>query len=99
MDVTDLKEFHVYIQVNQQGTYRYLGTTRSPDATFLEWKPTVTKTFNVQFRSGPQFGNVYRFMVYALTKTKKPLVYGPFQTQGPVEFKQSSARANSGNLK
>lgn len=86
MDLNDLKEFHVYVQMNGEGEYTYLGSTRSPDSELLEWKETTSAAFNERFRSGPQPGNSYCFKVYALTNSQTPLFYGPFQTQGPVSY-------------
>lgn len=82
----DLKVFHVYVSVNDSKNYVYLGTTRSADAEYLEWKATNSAAINPLYREGPLPGNSYRFKVYALTNSKTPLYYGPFQTQGPVAF-------------
>jgi len=85
VNLNDVKEYHVYVQVDGQ-SYKYLGTTRNASSNFLEWKPTTSTAFNPLFRTGPQYGSRYLFKVYALTKSKLPLFYGPFTVQDSVLF-------------
>lgn len=77
----------MYVRVNDQA-YKYLGTTQNADSTYLEWKTTKSKAFSAPFRTGPQFGALYQFKVYALTKNRPPLFYGPFAMFGPVQYQQ-----------
>ena len=84
VDVFDLTDVHVYVRVNQSGSFQYLGRTGSGTAEYLEWSAGGGRSFAEPFRDGPTFGQRYEFRVYAVTRSGKPLFYGPFGNAGPV---------------
>ena len=84
IDLSKVNDVHVYVDVDESGDYAYLGRTGGAASSFV-WKKQGGKTA-AAFRDGPQSGHSYRFRIYALTVSKTPLFYGPFDTAGPVGF-------------
>lgn len=80
----EVADFHVYVSVNGEDA-KYLGRTASSTADYLEWRegaPNLGK----DYRTGPQFGNTYRFFVFPIRPSGTPAYYGPFTHAGPVTF-------------
>ena len=87
-DLTDLKDFHVYVYINNAANPVYLGRTGNANVNNLVWK-AGTPLLSATFANGPTFNTSYKFAVYALTQSKSPTYYGPFLSLAPVEFIQT----------
>lgn len=85
MNLSDLKEFHVYVRIDSAGNYIYLGSTRSPFTTSLEWKRNAAGLSSL-CKEGPQFGHTYEFKVFALTLSQTPRSFGPFTPMGSLQY-------------
>ncbi len=85
LDVNNIQDFHVYVRVNQQMPYRYLGHTGDGTAEYLEWTAN-SSLISGAFRAGPLFGNRYEFKVFPIKISGRPRVYGPYDNIGPVLF-------------
>lgn len=87
IDEDDLRDTHVYVSANG-GPYAYLGRTADGGARELLWQQGGTRALRIApaFRNGPQSGQRYQFRVYALTKSRDPFFFGPFDTKAPVLF-------------
>ncbi len=81
----DIADIHIYFQTDRDSEFVYLGRTGNGTDTFFEWKP-FGKNVSPLHWAGPQFGHVYRFRAFGLTKSGQPVFYGPFDTQGSVTF-------------
>ncbi|MEW6236326.1 MAG: leucine-rich repeat protein [Candidatus Omnitrophota bacterium] len=84
-DPANITSFHIYVQTNNAGNFAYMGRAPSTD-TVLVWKKTTDYSILPAFRSGPQFGNSYKFLLYAIIDPNRH--YGPFHAAGPVLFIQ-----------
>jgi hypothetical protein len=85
----DLRGYHVYVRPNRQATFDFLcaipdGQTKSID--WIPGNPSITG----RFRSGPQLGSFYEFIVYALTNSGTPVAYGPITVNGPISYTAGS---------
>jgi len=81
---SDVKEYHVYVKVDDQAL-QYLGRTDDVNATKFVWKANQPK-INAIFADGPLFGHEYAFHVFAITESGNPSFYGPFSTIGSVKL-------------
>ncbi len=86
IDVEDISEFHIYVKVDGARLPQFLGRTRGTEFSLFIWKEGEPFTAE-QFQDGPQFNHSYSFSVYAMRErgAARPF-YGPFSTNGPVEF-------------
>ncbi len=85
IDPNNIRDFHLYVQINQNGDYTYFGRTGSEIRQQLVWKRR-TPLISPVFRNGPEFYHSYHFKIFAIAKRGSPNVYGPFTHAGPVEF-------------
>lgn len=85
IEKTNIVDYHVYIRVNKDKHFHYLGKSNSNISTYLNWKQG-NQNVSMDYRSGPQFGKSYEFIVYGITENGYPDVYGPITTQGPINF-------------
>ncbi len=83
--LTDISSIHIYAKDNQNAPYAFLGRTQTGEKEYFEWNANA-QFLATPFRQGPQYGNVYTFRLYALTKSGVPRFYGPFETVGGVEY-------------
>lgn len=81
-DLTTIREYHVYIRVNEETRFKFLGKTTN---TQIDWSPGNSDIIGI-FRSGPQFGNTYSFIVYGSTVSGTPRFLGPISKSGPVQY-------------
>jgi hypothetical protein len=86
----DILEYHVYVRVNQADRFDYLAKTVGGSVTELNWVPG-NSNITGRFRSGPQFGNFYEFIVYGITTSGTPRVLGPVTRSGPVQYTAGSS--------
>ena len=85
VDFLNSKDIHIYTRIDESEDYVYLGRTGNGVAKLFVWKAGQSIT-DPQFSNGPEFGHLYQFRIFALTKTGTPLSYGPFDSAGGVEF-------------
>lgn len=85
VDLTNIKDYHIYVQVDQTGNYAYLGRAGSSSASYFLWSKGLPRT-NPSFVNGPQFGHFYSFRVYPMKTVGKPAFYEYSTALGPVEF-------------
>ena len=78
---TGYDDFHVKVKLST-GDYRHLGITRSGAVNSLVWAQGASGIAG-PFRSGPQFGESYQFLVFGL-RDGRPVQIG--ETAGPVRF-------------
>lgn len=79
----NIRDFHLYVSVNG-GAPNYLGRSGDGSASTFEWSVGAERYIAPGFADGPQFGDTYRFHIYAICEGQPPL--GPFRTLGPVQF-------------
>jgi PKD repeat protein len=84
MNVADIAEVHIYVKKASEITYSYLG--KSSSQSFV-WESGSANTAPA-FADGPQFGESYSFIIYALTTSGTPHHYGFCSTLGAVEMVQ-----------
>ncbi len=82
----DIEDIHIYVKINR-GTpvesvheidgFYYFGRTGNGEQNGFLWRRN-TALVAIPFREGPQEGIFYTFRIYALTRSKTPLFYGPF---------------------
>ncbi|MBI1387349.1 MAG: S8 family serine peptidase [bacterium] len=89
IDPSDIGEVQVFVRRNRTGNFDYLGRAANTTDTFLEWSASTSALIEAQYASGPQFGDDYEFQVLVLTRSGTPLMYGPFDHAGPVQYRQS----------
>jgi len=87
LDVSNIKDFHVYVQIND-GPPQFLGRTGNGTDTFFQWK-TGIQFLSTAFNDGPQFNTNYQFRVFALANDDSNTVFGPFLNGGNIEFLES----------
>lgn len=85
LDLSNIKDFHIYVLVDRGTDYVYFGRTGDGAARQFEWKQGSPR-LAPQFQKGPQFGRVYRFRIYPMTTNGEPAFYGPFTANGSVTF-------------
>ncbi|MBN2328614.1 MAG: formylglycine-generating enzyme family protein [Candidatus Omnitrophica bacterium] len=85
----DLKDVHVYMQVDGDKKNTYVGRTGAGEATMLRWR-SGTHFLNEPFQNGPEDGHSYRFLVFGINPDSSKPVSGPFMADGPVTFKTHS---------
>lgn len=90
IDLSDLKDFHIYVKARDASQYAYVGRTADPTADSFEWR-AGTPHLAPDFMNGPVFGESYEFRLYALTYSMNPLFYGPFACGGRVEYIQTAS--------
>lgn len=81
----EIKDVHIYVQIDDDSQFHYLGRTGGGLTWFFEWKKNASLTAR-PFRQGPQFGHRYSFAVYALTYNGIPSFYGPLKNNGPIDY-------------
>ena len=109
VEYLNVKDIQIYVRINYEDDYTYLGKTGTGAATFYSWNsdnalpieplsvkraksralrvsPSASGSIDPRFINGPEFGKLYQFRVYFLTKDGSPLFYGPFDTVAPVAF-------------
>jgi len=84
-DPANVTSFHVYVQTNNAGNFVYRGGTPSTE-TVLVWKKTTDYSILPAFRSGPQFGHSYKFLIYPIIDPNRH--FEPFHAAGPVLYIQ-----------
>ncbi|MFB3786306.1 MAG: sorbosone dehydrogenase family protein [bacterium] len=89
LGLSGVADYHVYVEVNDSGRPAYLGRTGGGAADHFEWKANAPR-LHLQWIGGPEFGNAYRFLVFALTLSGSPRFYGPFITAGPVFYQEGT---------
>ncbi|MFB3786632.1 MAG: hypothetical protein ACE15F_09695 [bacterium] len=90
-----VKDFHIYVMVDQQGKPQYLGRAGSDDANLFVWN-NQNRMVAGPFKQGPQFGHSYQFFIYVL-KSKGPKAFiGPYTHAGPVKFEEENNSTNNG---
>jgi len=80
-----VKDIHVYLIEDDNLQFSFLGRTGSGEFSFFEWRAGAQR-LNAQFRDGPKFNRRYQFLIFALTESGSPRFFGPFFTNGAVEF-------------
>jgi len=60
-----LLDVHIYLQSIENKQNIYLGRTGNGNATTFQWKPGSLLT-SIKYREGPQFGEIYRFIIIGL---------------------------------
>ncbi|NPU98949.1 MAG: hypothetical protein HPY51_17270 [Candidatus Omnitrophica bacterium] len=97
LEEMDVKDFHIYVLVDNEGKPQYLGRTGSADADSFVWD-NQNKLVAGIYKQGPQFGHLYQFYVYVL-KTKGPKAFtGPYTHAGPVWFEEELPADNGGSV-
>lgn len=80
IDLTDIADLHIYVQQNDQDGMDYLGRTGNGETNEFTWQST-SASISAAFKPGPQFGDRYRFYLFALTHSGNPLFYGPWSSE------------------
>ncbi|MGC9329831.1 MAG: formylglycine-generating enzyme family protein, partial [Candidatus Hinthialibacter sp.] len=96
LEQDDLKDVHVYMQVDGGQKNLYLGRTGNGDAAMLRWR-SGTHFLNEPFQTGPQDGHSYRFLVFGINPNSPQPVSGPFFSDGPVTFKTRTFTPSAAN--
>jgi len=65
VDSSTVNDYHVYVSIDN-GVYQYLGQTGSGDINYFWWSSLSEYKMNPQFRTGPEDGHSYRFIIYLL---------------------------------
>ena len=79
-------DYHVYVEASG-GAMQYLGRSGNAFTQTFEWAPNAERVARA-FAEGPQFGQSYRFLIYAIRNGQPPL--GPYPASGVVLFEQNS---------
>ncbi len=88
-DIRDIKDTHVYFQLEGEETIQYVGRTASGEASYLEWNANAANLL-AEHRDGPSFYTKYKFYVYFLTSSGTPSHHGPFPMSDFVEIVESN---------
>ena len=83
-DPSDIQDYHIYVMVNNAAP-AFLVRTGSGAADAFEWIAGAARV-NTPFAGGPEFNNSYQFMVFAMTASGTPRMYGPLNEAGAVTF-------------
>ena len=81
-----IQEIHVYVRVDQQGEYRYLGRSFENVMNHLLWREGIPY-LGIGFERGPELEHQYEFQIFALRRDQQPAV-GPIPNAGPVTFRE-----------
>ncbi|MBN2326654.1 MAG: hypothetical protein JXR73_05820 [Candidatus Omnitrophica bacterium] len=80
------KDFHIYVQSQNDKRPKYLGRTGDGDASLFQWKANG-RFLHQNYKAGPVADNEYAFSVYAINKKGPKAFEGPFYPAGPVLYK------------
>lgn len=80
----EVENVQVYVRVNQQGGFLYLGRTSSGQPDHLEWRRNGPRLAR-DFRGGPDYNTEYEFQVYVILRNGNGTL-GPFAPSASVRI-------------